>query len=44
MKSFAWMNGLLSVQLKIEALALNKVDLPFGLSLICIGEKPRADS
>ena len=43
-KSLAWMNGLLSVPLKLEALALNKVDLPFGLSLICIGEKPRAES
>jgi len=42
-KSLAWMNGLLSVPLKIEALALNRVDLPFGLSAICIGEKPRAD-
>jgi ubiquinone/menaquinone biosynthesis C-methylase UbiE len=43
-KSLAWMNGLLSVPLKLEALALKKVDLPFGLSAICIGEKPRSDS
>ena len=42
--SLAWMNGLLSVPLKIEALALKRVDLPFGLSAICIGEKPRSDS
>jgi SAM-dependent methyltransferase len=43
-KSLSWMNGLLRVPLKLEALALSKVDLPFGLSAICIGEKPRSDS
>ena len=43
-KSLAWMNGLLNVPLKLEALALRRVDLPFGLSAICIGEKPRSDS
>jgi len=43
-RSLAWMNGLLSVPLKIEALALNRVDFPFGLSAICIGEKPRSGS
>ena len=42
-KGLAWMNGLLSVPLKLEALALNRFDFPFGLSAICIGEKPRTD-
>ena len=39
-KTFQWMNGLLTVPLKIEAAALKTIDLPFGLSAICIGEKP----
>jgi ubiquinone/menaquinone biosynthesis C-methylase UbiE len=43
-KGFAWMNGLLSVPLKLEALALSRFDFPYGLSAICIGEKPRSDS
>jgi SAM-dependent methyltransferase len=43
-KSLAWMNGLLRVPLKLEALALSKMDLPFGLSAICIGEKPHTHS
>jgi ubiquinone/menaquinone biosynthesis C-methylase UbiE len=43
-RSLAWMNGLLSVPLKLEARAINRLDLPFGLSAICIGEKPRAGS
>ena len=38
-RSLAWMNGLLSLPLKLEARALNRIDLPFGLSAICIGEK-----
>jgi len=41
-KGFAWMNGLLTVPLKIEALTLKTFGFPFGLSAICIGEKPRA--
>jgi SAM-dependent methyltransferase len=41
-KSLAWMNGLLAVPLKLEARALSRIDLPFGLSAICIGEKPRS--
>jgi ubiquinone/menaquinone biosynthesis C-methylase UbiE len=36
---FQWMNGLLTVPLRIEARTLNKLDLPFGLSAIAIGEK-----
>ncbi len=38
-KRWQWMNGLLTIPLKIEALALRQIDLPFGLSAICIGEK-----
>ena len=34
-----WMNGLLTVPLRIEARALKKLDLPLGLSAIAIGEK-----
>ena len=41
-KSLAWMNGLLAVPLKLEAHALKRFDLPFGLSAICIAEKSRA--
>ena len=41
-KSLAWMNGLLSMPLRLEAQALRRIDLPFGLSAICIGEKPRS--
>ena len=41
-KSLEWMNELLGLPLKIEAQALKKIDLPFGLSAICIGEKSRA--
>lgn len=41
-KSLAWMNGLLSLPLKLEAQALSRIDLPFGLSAICIAEKSRA--
>ena len=43
-KRFQWMNGLLQVPLKIEALLLRTINLPFGLSAICIGEKPRPKS
>lgn len=43
-QSLAWMNGLLSVPLKLEAHALKRFDLPFGLSAICIGEKPQPQS
>ena len=39
-KSLQWLNGLLSLPLKLEAKVLRKMDLPFGLSAICIGEKP----
>jgi len=38
---FQWMNGLLTIPLRIEARALKKLDLPFGLSAIAIGEKPQ---
>ena len=43
-KSLAWLNELLKLPLQLEALALHKIDLPFGLSAICVAEKPRADS
>jgi hypothetical protein len=36
---FQWMNGVLTVPLRIEARTLNKLNLPFGLSAIAIGEK-----
>jgi ubiquinone/menaquinone biosynthesis C-methylase UbiE len=39
-KSLAWVDGLLSLPLKLEALWLSRFDLPFGLSAICIAEKP----
>ena len=42
-KGWRWLNGLLTVPLKIEALALRMINLPFGLSAICIGQKPRRD-
>lgn len=40
-KSIEWINGLLKVPLKIEAQALKGISLPFGVSAICIAEKPR---
>ena len=39
-KSLQWLNGLLSLPLKLEAEVIRKMDLPFGVSAICIGEKP----
>lgn len=39
-KKLAWMNGLLTLPLKVEARALGRFDLPFGVSAICVGEKP----
>ena len=39
-KSLQWLNGLLSLPLKLEAEVIKKMDLPFGVSAICIGEKP----
>jgi len=39
-KSWQWLNGLLSLPLKLEAGVLRSMDLPFGVSAICIGEKP----
>lgn len=38
-KSWQWLNGLMSLPLKLEAEVLKKIDLPFGVSAICIGEK-----
>ncbi len=38
-KGLEWMNGLLKFPLTVEALALNTIDFPFGVSAICIGEK-----
>jgi SAM-dependent methyltransferase len=40
-KSLEWLNGVLVVPLRIEATLLNSMNFPFGLSAICIGEKPR---
>ena len=40
-KGWEWMNGLLKLPLKIEAGALRKMNLPYGVSAICIGEKPK---
>jgi ubiquinone/menaquinone biosynthesis C-methylase UbiE len=40
-RGFQWMNGLLTIPLKVEAVVLNTLNLPFGLSAICIGEKLR---
>jgi SAM-dependent methyltransferase len=40
-KGLAWINGLLTLPLKIESQALKSLNLPFGVSAICIGEKPR---
>lgn len=40
-KGLAWMNGLLKLPLEIEAHAIKKLNLPFGVSAICIGEKPQ---
>jgi SAM-dependent methyltransferase len=37
-----WVNGLLTLPLKFEARALKHITLPFGVSAICIGEKPIA--
>jgi len=39
-KSLEWLNGLLTLPLRMEARALDAIDLPFGVSAICIGEKP----
>ncbi len=39
-KSWQWLNGLMSLPLKLEAGVLRRMDLPFGVSAICIGEKP----
>lgn len=39
-KSWQWLNGLMSLPLKLEAGLLRRMDLPFGVSAICIGEKP----
>ena len=39
---FEWLNALLTLPLKLESHALKKIDLPFGLSAICIGQKPRS--
>jgi ubiquinone/menaquinone biosynthesis C-methylase UbiE len=41
-KGWQWMNGLLTIPLKIEAQILKQIDFPFGLSVICIGEKPES--
>jgi SAM-dependent methyltransferase len=41
-KNLEWINGLLTLPLKVEARALKGIDLPFGVSAICIGEKPRS--
>lgn len=43
-KSWQWLNGLMSLPLKLEAGLLRRMDLPFGVSAICIGEKPRLRS
>jgi ubiquinone/menaquinone biosynthesis C-methylase UbiE len=40
-KGWEWMNGLLRLPLEIEAGALRRINLPFGVSAICIGEKPQ---
>ena len=34
-----WINPLLAIALRIEALTLKQIDFPFGLSAICIAEK-----
>ena len=39
-KSWQWLNGLMTLPLKLEAGVLRRMDLPFGVSAICIGEKP----
>jgi SAM-dependent methyltransferase len=39
-KGLEWINGLLTLPLKIESQALKGINLPFGVSAICIGEKP----
>jgi len=39
-KKLQWLNGLMSLPLKLEAEVLRKMNLPFGVSAICIGEKP----
>jgi len=41
-KGLEWINGLLTLPLKVEARALKSLSLPFGVSAICIGEKPRS--
>jgi len=40
-KGLEWLNAWLTLPLKIEARALKGINLPFGVSAICIGEKPR---
>ena len=39
-----WMNGIMTLPLKLEAHALRHFDLPFGVSAMCLGEKPVAGS
>jgi len=39
-KSWQWLNGWLPLPLKLEAKILRRMNLPFGVSAICIGEKP----
>ena len=38
-KTLEWLNGFLGRPLRIEAQALRAINLPFGVSAICIGEK-----
>ena len=38
-KGLEWMNGVLKFPLTVEAIALNSIDFPFGVSAICIAEK-----
>jgi len=40
-KGLEWLNAWLTLPLKIEARALKGINLPFGVSAICIAEKPR---
>ena len=39
-----WLNGMMTFPLNLEARALRNFDLPFGVSAICLGEKPAAKS
>jgi len=43
-KTLKWMNGMMTVPLQIEAQALTNIDLPFGVSAICIAEKRAVES